>query len=1673
MTYAELRRRSRRLGGELQTLGAAPNALIAVVMEKGWEQVVATLGVLYAGGAYLPLDPDLPAERLAYILECAQASIALTQRRVAERIAWPTFVRPIVVDGDDCDGEGVSLLPPVTTAEDLAYVIYTSGSTGQPKGVMIDHRGVVNTILDVNRRFCISAKDRVFAISSLSFDLSVFDIFGALAAGAAIVVPPHCAASDPSLWLEWMNATGVTIWNSAPALLTLLVDQAETQGAPLQAPLRLALLSGDWIPVNLPTRIRTLAPDVEIISLGGATEASIWSIFYPVGEVSPEWTSIPYGKPLTNQRFYVLDDALAPRPIWATGQLYIGGIGLATGYWRDDEKTNASFIHHPQTGERLYKSGDLGRYLPDGNIEFLGREDSQVKVQGHRIELGEIEAVLEKHPDVRAVVVTVLGERDGEKRLAAYIVANPSSRLSGEALNAYLATKLPAYMTPALFAFLDALPLSANGKVDRKALPTIERAFSAVDDFSFRDADERRIAQIVEEIVDVKPISARINLFTLGINSIDAIRIANALFKALHFRPKLDRFLIDPTIANLVDMYRRRRSGVDAANVAGLSGATSGFIIDPQAREHEDRQWSLKRAPRHEPIPLSFGQLRLWFIDQFMEAQKTAYNVPAMLRLHGALDIEALRFAFNELIARHESLRTAFIAPGGESPDEPVQVIAEKLVLEMPVIELSANEVDEYASMHAAHIFDLAKGPLLKVTLVHLEPTLHVLLINLHHAICDGWSSSVIASELRQLYVAHIAGEEPELPALPIQYADYAHWQRQQDLAPHLDYWTKALAGYEGGLALPYDTPRGPSKSWRLGIIKHRYPAAFAARVSRFSQGNRLSLFMTLLSALFIVLNRYAGRTDLCVGTTVAGRDAVELEGLIGFFVNILPLRIDLSDDPTGMEIVSRVRETALNSYEHQALPFEHLLNALQLERDNSHVALAPVMMRHQNFPQATQEAWASNLEVEHLQAAPALAKCELDIQFYGEGETLDATVEYAADLFKAATIERMLQHLQQALETLIAEPERRLSGFSILTEAEQRLFARNNMTTYPLDTRWSVPQLFERQVQATPDAVACIDTTGTTSYAALNARANQIAHALRAAGVVPEVRVGLCIERSADFLASLLGVFKAGGAYVPLDVNHPAAYLQLIVADARPQVLVTQASSHEWFADTGIKRLCLDAQALDGYPRTDPDAGLKPGHLAYVMYTSGSTGKPKGVMVPHAQILNWLQALWRRMPFESDDVIAQKTTATFAVSVKELLAGLLAGSPQVMLPDAAVKDASAFFDALSRWRVTRLNIVPSHLLALLSIPNVDFDRLRSLKYCITAGEPLTTAGRMEVKQKLPWVSIWNNYGCTELNDITYCDPSEQGSDSVFVSIGRPIANTCVYVLDSHLRPAPIGIAGELCVDSIGMAHGYWGQPALTAERFIPNPFSDQPGARLYKTGDIVCYRDDGSLEYLGRRDFEVKIRGNRIDVRQVEKALMEYPDIAQAVVSSGAMRLIAYYTTAGAVIAKKVLRDYLAKRLPGYMVPNLYVPLETLPKLPNGKLDRMALPALDISFSQTEEYRAARTQTERALVRIWSQLLEIPEDNIGIDNDFFVLGGHSLLATQLITKLRETFQIELPIRAVFESSTIIELGELIDRFMVLTSAENDEAVMALLEGMSDEEAEKLLKLLPDESQYS
>ncbi|MEW5928183.1 MAG: non-ribosomal peptide synthase/polyketide synthase, partial [Gemmatimonadota bacterium] len=1600
LTYRELDAASARLASRLRAAGAGPETPVAVFLDRSAELGVALLAVLRAGGAFLPLDVAYPRERLEFLLEDSGARVVVTRSGLAGRLPAGTAGTLCVDDGapDPVDAPGAARVGP----DALAYLIYTSGSTGRPRAVMVSHRSLVCFVEGIRERIGYTPADRVLQFASPAFDVMIEEVFPAWASGACVVFPEGEAPGSPRELQRVLEEQRVTIAELPTAFWHEWVRQIVEDGGALPETLRLVAMGSERV---LPERLAQWARLGKPLLHGyGLTETTVatTTVLLPAGEDGSRWPSVPIGVPLPNAEAHVLDAGGEPVPAGVPGELYLGGEVVARGYRGHPDLTAERWVPHPfadAPGARLCRTGDRARRLPDGNLEFLGRIDGQVKIRGFRIEPGEVEAVLGAHPAVGEAVVVVREDARGDKALVGYVSAGAGTEAAGEELRAWLRERLPEHMVPGAIVALERLPLTPGGKVDRRALPAPEWAGGA-EYLAPRTATEEVLAGIWAETLGLDRVGVEASFFALGGHSLLAMQAVSRVRRALGVELPLRTVFDEPTVAALA-----RR--VDALRRAGAAGAPA-----------------LAPVPRGGALPASFAQRRLWLVDR-LEPGSPAYNLPFALRMRGPLDPAALRAGLDALAGRHETLRTTL----EERDGEPVQVVHPASRVALPVVELGRlapgareREAERHAGALAARPFDLAAGPLFRALLVRLGADDHVLCFSMHHVVTDGWSMGVLAREVPALYAAYARGEEPALPELPVQYADYAAWQRGwlsgEVLEEQVGWWKERLAGAPPLLEVPTDRPRAAGRGAGAGTHAFTLPPAASRGLRALSRREGATLFMTVLAGWQALLARWAGQDDVVVGTPVAGRTRAELEGLVGFFVNMLPLRADLSGDPTVAELLHRVREAALGAYDHQDLPFERLVTELDAERSLAHAPVFQAVFSLERAGGAGDERPSlGEVRLEPFGAAEAAAKYDLQLAAADGGDGVAGALVYRTALFDAATAARMAGHLEVLLEAMAADPSRRLSEVPLLRGAERaRVVEEWNDTRAPFADGVCLHEALAAQAARTPDVLAVAAGDAALTFAELDARANGLAHALRARGVGPEVRVGLVAERSAAALVGLWGILKAGGAFVPLDPAHPPDRTAYVLEEAGIRVVVARE------LHAGALPPAAELVVPGGEPAADapPGSGAVPENAAYVVYTSGSTGRPKGVVVQHRSVLNLHAALDRAVYGGRRARVSLNGPLTFDTSVKQWVQ-LLGGCTLHVVPEEARFDARALAAWLHATGVEVFDCTPAQLQLLLSQGLLE--RLGPTPTdLLVAGEAIDDALWAELSARAER-RFHNLYGPTECTvDASHCRVDGRGRPR----IGRPVANARAYVLDPRMQPVPAGVPGELHVGGAGVARGYLGRPEATADRFVPDPFGGEPGARLYRTGDRARWTGEGSLEYLGRVDLQVKLRGYRIEPGEVESVLRGAPGVADAVALVRDGRLVAYVVAAdGAAPAAAELRAFAASRLPEYMVPGAWVTLDALPLTARGKLDRRALPAPEAAPGAA--YRAPRTPEEEVLAGIWAEVLRV--ERVGPADDFFELGGHSLLATRVVSRVRHAFGVELPLRAVFEAPTVAALA--------------------------------------------
>ena len=1312
----------------------------------------------------------------------------------------------------------------------------------------------------------------------------------------------------------------------------------------------------------------------------------------------------------------VLDSMLEPVPVGVAGELYISGPGLAQAYWKRPGLTGERFVADPWNsipGQRMYRTGDLVRRREDGQLDFLGRIDQQVKIKGFRIELGEIEAALSQCKGVRNAVVTVRDGHAGEKHLVAYVVPENGVAIDISKFRSMLSERLPLYMVPATFVALDELPLLPSGKLDRKRLPSprpLAEGYRAP-----RTPQEEILCEIFAQILAMERIGIDDSFFVLGGHSLMATRLISRVRATLGVELALRTLFESPTVAEL-------SSRLNPGNRLRIP---------------------LVRYVRPAMLPLSYAQQRLWFIDQ-LEQTSSEYNISEVWRLRGPLDREALERAVNTIVERHESLRTHFAA----NDDGPAQIILPDLHIALPLEDLSALDDAQKRAVALMTVgrerelpFDLSQGPLLRMKLLKLDEQDHILFRTVHHIVFDGWSQAVFNREFKVLYEAFRQGQENPLGPLPVQYADFALWQRewldQKTLGQELNYWKLQLEGAPQFLELPQDRVRPALQTFSGDMCSFSVPATQLTALKGLAQSNQATLYMLLLSVFAMLLERYTGQQDLLVGSPIANRQETQLEQLIGVFINSLVMRVRIQKDQVFPELLAAVRSTALDAYLHQDLPFEYLVDALSPRRNLNAPPLYQVMFALQNAPDNKQEL--GGLSIEALGGEGVRVRFDLEVHASeGEGK-VDFFWIYNRDLFDRWRIEQMMRHYARLLEQVISSSEMQLWRIPMLTGAEQtQLLEEWNQTSAEFSQDKCLHELFEMQAEETPENVAIQHDSEKISYAELNARANALAHHLVSLGNCPGSVVGICLRPSAQMVISVLAVLKAGAAYLPLDPEYPQERLAYMLSDAAVTVVLSTKGLAEKLAPQA-KALLLDdpdlqtkLNCISGKNPTDAERGtaLFPQHPAYVIYTSGSSGKPKAVVGTHSAMLNRLAWMWRVFPYNADEVACQKTSLSFVDSAAEIFSPLLQGVPCVILGSDDVKDVGRFAAALETHKISRLVLVPSLLRQLASFDWELGSRLNSLKMIVSSGEALSTDLTDMVVKAVPHAKLLNFYGSSELAaDSTWADMSAK-SPGQPVHIGRPIDNTQVYVLDAMLEPAPLGVTGELYISGAGLAQGYLNRSAMTAEKFVSNPYGGQE-TRMYRTGDLARWNQNGMLEYIGRADQQIKVRGYRIELGEIEAALRDCPGIAQGVVAAreqgeGGRQLVAYIVAVnGTTPDVTAVRRELYTRLPEYMVPGLFVVLELLPMLPNGKIDRQRLPEPRLPV---QIHREPQTEQEKMLCGLFADVLGLQQ--AGIDDNFFALGGHSLMATSLVSRIWSRMAIRIPVRAIFEAPTVAQLAE-------------------------------------------
>ncbi len=1615
LTYSQLNARANQLAHYLREKGVGPDVPVGICMDRSLEMMVSILAILKAGGCYVPLDPLYPAERLGLMAEEAGVKMILADAGLAA--IFPESIRQ-VNPADTAAFEAYSTDNPswVGTSEDLAYMVFTSGSTGTPKGVAVPHRGVVRLVF--GQEYMTFGPDLcMLQLAPVSFDASTLEIWGPLLHGGKCVLYPGRVPELEQLENVLQSNKINALWLTA-SLFNLVID---TRPQMLNS-VETVLTGGEALSVPHVRKALEVLPNVQLVNGYGPTESTTFTCCYRIPKLLPERvTSIPIGRPIANTQAYILDSRMQPVPIGVTGELYIGGDGLARGYVNRPELTAERFVANPFSEvrkSRLYKTGDLCRWLGDGNIEFLGRTDDQVKIRGFRIELGEIESVLRSHPLVGQAVVTVREDEPGQKVLVGYVVLKEKGTCDEKVLREYLATKLPEYMVPSAIVELDTIPLTASGKADRNSLPLPGKQGVSLRKGNLpRSETEKKLALIWQEVLNIDTIFREDEFFRLGGNSIKAIQVAYRIHHHLGIQIPVSILFEKPVLSDIAHAIDIHSSSL-----------------------RKENELTISTVPSTGYIPQSSAQKRLW-LTQHITGPISYYNVAFLIVIQGDLHSEILEKCLQILIQRHNSLRTTFDCVG----DKLIQKVSEFQPWNLPVVRLGCIENEDIISKYIIHseeqiqkVFDLQKGPLFDFQLMQAKKEHYALLINMHHLITDGWSMGLLIREIGTVYSELYRRRSTDLVPLTIQYADYAQWQTQnldRICRKDLDYWLKKLKDMPDGITLPTDYPRPSIQTFRCSWEFRKVDSWLYSQFLDFCSRHNVTLYMLFLAVFKALLYRYTQQEDIIIGSPISGRTTKEVEHVVGFFVNTLVVRTTLSGNLSFRDLLNLIKADCLEAHQHQDLPYCVLIEKINPPRLRDRNTLFQVMFAYQDARYWKTE-WAQ-LSTRTIEICSGTSIFDFTLFVEENEDGLLLRGEYNTDLYQQSTIQRFLREFEQLALAAILDPNKSISRIIITEEnCTQPLggFHHDDSPSYPQDR--CVPQLFEYQVFRTPDAVAVEFEGRSLTYSQLNVRANQLAHYLREKGVGPDVPVGICMDRSLEMMVSILAILKAGGCYVPLDPLYPAERLGLMAEEAGVKMILADAGLAAIFPESIRQVNPADTAAFEAYSTDNPSWVGTSEDLAYMVFTSGSTGTPKGVAVPHRGVVRLVFGQ-EYMTFGPDLCMLQLAPVSFDASTLEIWGPLLHGGKCVLYP-GRVPELEQLENVLQSNKINALWLTASLFnLVIDTRPQM----LNSVETVLTGGEALSVPHVRKALEVLPNVQLVNGYGPTESTTFTCCYriPKLLPERVTSIPIGRPIANTQAYILDSRMQPVPIGVTGELYIGGDGLARGYVNRPELTAERFVANPFSEVRKSRLYKTGDLCRWLGDGNIEFLGRTDDQVKIRGFRIELGEIESVLRSHPLVGQAVVTvredePGQKVLVGYVVLKEkGTCDEKVLREYLATKLPEYMVPSAIVELDTIPLTASGKADRKQLPRPRTSEIPRTDF-LPQTATEIQLAEIWKRLLK--REIVYRDDHFFRLGGHSLLAAELFFRIQDQFSLHLPIPTIFEAPTLGQLAEAINRAM-------------------------------------
>ncbi|WP_207750723.1 non-ribosomal peptide synthetase [Anaeromonas gelatinilytica] len=1579
LTYRELNEKANNLARVLRNKGVKADTIVGIMVERSLEMIIGIMGILKAGGAYLPIDPSYPKERIEYMLKDSESKVLLSENTLVENIKFDGEV--IDLFNEELFKNGSTNLDRINTSSNLAYVIYTSGTTGNPKGVMIEHKNVVRLVKNSNY-VEFRDDDKILQTGSMVFDASTFEVLGALLNGLELYLAKNETIILPELLETFVIKNKITIlW-----LTSELFNQIAEENINVFKNLRYLLVGGDVLSPKYISLIKKQFTNLKIVNGYGPTENTTFSTAYLIEK---EYSSnIPIGKPISNSTAYILDKNYRLSAIGIYGELFVGGDGVARGYLNRPELTDEKFVDNPfEPGTKMYKTGDLVRWLPDGNIEFLGRIDNQVKIRGFRIELGEIENRLLRHGDIKEATILVKENKEKEKYICAYVISK--KEISELDIKSYLKESLPEYMVPAYFVKLEKMPLTANGKLNRRALPEPNLDATLIEYEAPRNEVEEKLVEIWSEVLGVKKIGINDNFFELGGHSLKAMVLISKIHKELKKEIPLEELFKGPTIKEL-----------------------SKYIESAEENPYS----KIEKIEEKEYYETSSAQKRMYMLQQF-DRDSIAYNMPVVFELEGKVNKDKIEETFRKLVIRHEVLRTYFETVEGE--------IVQKLdkSYEFKLRERSDNEKIDNIINEFIRSFNLEKTPLFRVEFVENRENVY-LLIDMHHIISDGISMSILIKEFKCLY------NGDDLEPLKLQYKDLAAWQnnflKSETMKKQEEYWINRFNDEILVLNLPTDYERPAVQSFEGDSITFEVEEDTTLELRKLTKETGTTMHMVLLSVFNILLSKYSGQEDIVVGTPVAGRPHAHIQNIMGMFVNTLALRNKPEGNKKYIDFLKEVKENSLKAYENQSYQFETLVEKLDIRRDTSRNPLFDVMLNMADTV-TKENIRLDNVTLKQYDNGNKISKFDLILNALENDRTLNFNIEYCSKLFKKETIERLSSHYVRILDNIVNNKEIKLCEVDLLSEAERnQILYEFNDTKVNYSKDKTIHELFEVQVEKTPDNIAVMFEDKRLNYRELNNRANSLARVLRNKGVKGDSIVGVMLERSLEMIIGIIGILKAGGAYLPIDTKYPRERIEYMLKDSKSDILLSKKSLADNIEFKG-EIIDLYKESLFDEDSSNLEKINKSSDLAYVIYTSGTTGKPKGVMVEHHNVINLLTHMERNYPVEHNDVYLLKTNYVFDVSVTELFGWFIGCGSLAVMKENYQRDIHAIINSIDRFKVTHINAVPSMLIIFNEIIKNDLGRLDSLKYLFAAGEELNTKVVYDFYNKFSKIKLQNLYGPTETTIYSSMYSVDKKMKCKNIPIGKAIQNTTLYVLNNN-EIVPIGVPGELYISGDGVTRGYLNRPELTSEKFVENPF--EPGERMYKTGDLARWLPDGNIEFLGRMDNQVKIRGFRIELGEIENRLLEYESIKEVAVvtieNKEKEKYICAYVVSENETTKSDLKSYLKERLPEYMIPSYFEQLEKMPLNNNGKLDRSALPELNINDA-LEEYEAPRNSVEETLAKIWSEVLGI--EKVGINDNFFELGGNSLKLVSLYNKINSISSRYLNVPISMEILTIKELA--------------------------------------------